>query len=370
MPISLNVNGKKYTDWTDIEVERSLDNFPSQFSFVSTYDNSTIKSFPIKDGDLCEVFLNNDTILIRGYVEIISTSYGAGQHSVSITGRSWLCDLVDSTVNSEINIKLPASIESVVGQILELSGFNIPPLLPIPIEIVSDTDIEDFTENERVVAEVGESIISVIDRYCRKRQLFISDGRDGTLILFRGNQGVISANIQSSGSSLDNVKYATVRRDSTKRYNQYKIHSQQNASTIDPFSSAELDDSVSGVDGIAFDAGVRSQRRLNIMSETSDDATQCQDRATWQANINRARAFSYSPTVQGNFTAGGEVYDINRLMTVIDRSCDINSELLINSVKYKQGLNGTTTDLSFTYRDAYTLTPEQPSDQKSTAFEL
>ena len=369
MPISLNVNGKSYADWTNIEVERSLDNFPAQFSFSSTFDNASVKTFPIKEGDLCEVAIDGEDVII-GYVEVIDGSYNSPSHTVRISGRSILCDLVDSTIDDSINITLPASIESVVGQILELSGFNIPPLQLIPIKIISDTEIPEFTENERVVAEVGESVISVIDKYCRKRQLFITDDREGSLVLFRGFSGKLQAGIQSSGTNLDNVKSATVRRDSTKRFNQYKVHSQQNFSTIDPFSDAEPNESVGGVDGVSFDSGVRAQRRLNIMSETSSDAQDCENRANWQANINRSRAFSYSPVVQGHKTGFGELYDINFLMDVIDTPHDVDSELLINSVKYKQSLDGTTTELGFAYRDAYTVEPSLPEDQKSPAFQL
>lgn len=369
MPISLNVNGKSYSDWTSIEVERSLDNFPAQFSFSSTFDNSNVRKFPIKEGDFCEVSLNGD-IIITGYVEIITGRYNSTSHTVNISGRSVLCDLVDSTIDNDINISLPATIEEVVGQILQLSGFNAPPLLPIKIKVMSESKIDEFTEEERVVAEVGDSVISVIDKYCRKRQLFITDDRDGSLVLFRGFSGKLQAGIQSNGSNLDNVKSASVRRDSTKRFNKYKVHSQQNFSTIDPFSNAEPSESVGGVDGISFDSGIRSQRRLNIMSETSSDAEDCKNRANWQANINRTRSFSYSSVVQGHKTGFDELYDINFLMDVIDKPHDVNSELLINSVKYRQGLEGTTTELGFTYRDAYTVEPDLPEDQKSSSFQL
>ena len=365
MSLTLEVNGLSYGQWTDIKVNRSLDNFPAQFSFTAAFNIAENKSFPIKEGDKCTVFADGKQI-INGFVEVIEGEYSMGSHSINIRGRSRTCDLVDSTVAADINITMPASLKSVINQILQKSGFT-----DIAVNIISEAQPKDFTTADKVVASVGDSVISVIDKYCRKRQLYITDDFNGDLVLFSGSTGKFKAQLQTAGNDLDNIKSARVRRDSSKRFNKYTVHSQQNLTTVDPFSDVSPNDTVGGLDSSAMDIDVRAQRRLNIIAESPSNSDECKQRANWQANINRARAFSYSATVEGHETGYGETYDTNYLVGVLDIVHDVRTDLLINSIDYSFDLqNGSVTDIGMVPRDAYTSEPSQPADQKSEVFTL
>ena len=253
---------------------------------------------------------------------------------------------------------MPASFNSVINQILQKSGFT-----DIAVNIISETPPKDFTAADRIAASVGESVISVIDKYCRKRQLWITDDFNGDLVLFSGNLGRFKAQLQTAGNELDNIKTARVRRDSSKRFNKYTVHSQQNLTAVDPFSDAAPNDTVGGLDRSATDIDIRAQRRLNIIAESPSNSDECKQRANWQANINRARAFSYSATVEGHETGHGETYDTNYLVGVLDIVHDVRTDLLINSIDYSFDLrNGSITDICMVPRDAYTSEPEQPAD--------
>jgi prophage tail gpP-like protein len=74
----------------------------------------------------------------------------------------------------------------------------------------------------------------------------------------------------------------------------------------------------------------------------------CAKRAEWECNIRRARAFEYRCKVYGfrqnlkELISVNPLWEINQLAYVYDAEANIDAELLIKSIKYKQDLSGGT----------------------------
>ena len=85
------------------------------------------------------------------------------------------------------------------------------------------------------------------------------------------------------------------------------------------------------------------------------------NRATWEANIRRARSFEYEATVQGHSrNAQGDIWRVNQLVRVLDQFAGIDAILLIKKVSFESSLNsGNTTKLCMVVKDAYSLQAEQ-----------
>ena len=117
-------------------------------------------------------------------------------------------------------------------------------------------------------------------------------------------------------------------------------------------------DEISNQDGIAFDTEIRKSRTLTIIPDATFSSDNCQDRATWEANVRRARGLAYSAVVPG-FRVGGAntaLWRLNRRYQIVDDYVGKIEPMLCNSITFGFDVEeGRTTSLGFVGKDAYTL---------------
>jgi len=347
--ITLEVNGNRYTGFTDITVFRSIETISGSFDFSATSSDTLV--FPIAAQDACKVYIGNIPV-INGFVESVSVSYDASSHSISISGRDRTCDVIDSTIIGAKNFS-GQSLVKIIQKVLSDNGLST-------ISVINNTgsSITAFNDAESSSSPVSQTIFEFIESYARKRQILITTDGEGNIVLARASTIVSSAVLENIiGGQFNNIKSATVNYDFTKRFYKYVMQSQQSPSSTLSFGDVALEN-VAVQTGSYIDNTIRNTRITEVISETSDLTTNLSQLASWTANLARTRSTEYKAVVQGYFldSSKAEIWKPNLLVKVTDDFCNINATLLIKSVEYKLSVNdGSTTIITLVDADSYTL---------------
>ena len=356
MALTIKVNGENLENFQTAKVSKSIENLCGAFSFTSTAKKDS--SFPIKVGDLVQISADDITVL-TGYVETLRVNYNDNSHSINVTGRDLLCDLIDSSVGKTKEFKGNVSFLNIARKILDDIGLT-------NIQIIDESGgIDSFKDTELTSANVGDGAFEFLEKFARKRQILLTTNGQGNLVLTRaGNSKSETTLYHEVGGQANNIKSANLEITTSNRYNKYSIQSQLNPTNLtDSFNSQDI----SNQSGSASDSLIRNTRFFEMNAEESSDSQTLNERASWESNIRRARSLNYSAKVQGHSFAE-EIWRNNTQIRVKDDFCNINAILLIKSLEYTYDINsGSETALTMTYKDAYTLQAEQ--DQRESARE-
>lgn len=354
--VVLVVNGVPFDNFTSISVSRSIENFCGTFSFDCTAADQI--AFPIRRGSHAVVMVNGERI-VTGWVESISPSISATDHSVSISGRDVTCDLVDSTLAaSSVELNPPVTLESIIRQVLDA--------LELDLEIENRvTDLTPFGSDDLVACEAGQGAFDFIEQHARKKQVLITtDGRGRIVIARAENTDANYLFINRYDGAENNVLDSTAKYDDSQRFNKYVVQSQGNMVGANSAGSANLDDLVNVTSNAAFDDGVRKGRVLHLMAEQSALAGTAYDRAVWEASVRKARSMTYSAKLDGVVDEFDEPFAFNRLAYVRDDACGIDATMFVKSVAFSISMSGSETSFELAEQGAYSLELNQPKAQK------
>jgi prophage tail gpP-like protein len=348
--ISLQVNNIPYTNFVEASLNESLDSISGDFTFRAISAHK--QEFPFSVGDEC-VVLVDDVPKLTGFIDVMSGSYDKESHQVVIQGRSKTEDLIDSFLEEAIDFNGTVTIQSMTETVIAAAGIT-------GMDVIVNETIEPFAEGEIESFAVGESIFDILEKYSRKRQVFITSDGKGNIVYTR-NSGV-KTNVQLINDGVDsNIKRANFSKDFSNRYNKYIVRAQQNPVSL--FATISASDVVSQKSTPAIDTAIRDTRKLVIMSESASDKDKATERAKWEADIRRSRSTTYSATVQGHSHAGG-VWSTNTIVDVNDifvPALSSTGEMLVNSLNFTFNLeSGSETTAELIAKDAYTLQASEP----------
>lgn len=347
--MKLKVNGVEYENFTRANCEVRLDALCRSFSFEAVAPGG--QALPFKGGERCEVIVDGERVL-TGNIEVVSVDYNGQDHTVSVKGRSRSADLLDSTIDTLDdlrfdNLTLKGLIETVVAS------------LGLSLRVIDEATPAAFNPAEDLAApEPGESAFSFIEKYSRKRQVFITDNADGNIVIASNSGRTAAGAVQHIiGATDNNVLTCSFSYDTTGRYNAYKISSGLNPVALNLAGDTDLASLVNQSGGV-FDKEIRRGRQLVIVSETPFSAINCTDRAKWEADIRKARGLAYSATVPGFRVGGssGALWRTNRVYQIVDDFVGKIEPMLCNSVVYSfDAEQGRQTSLGFVSKNAYKL---------------
>ena len=355
MSLKVRVNGQDFTNFIGAAVARSMETAVTALTFTSTADIDNL--FPIKNDDKVEILADGITICV-GFVEDVSVNYDASSHTITIKGRSLLADFVDSTVGEIKEFEGQVNLEDIIRTVLDS-------LTLTNIKIINEAGkIENFSASDITSAETGQNAFDFVELYARKRQVLITTNGDGNLVIARAGEITLPARLKHIvGANDNNILSATLRDNKADLFNRYTANSQLNPVNLKPGSNAKH---ISDQAASRFDTFNRKSRVYEFNAEESSESFTLHDRAGWEANIRRARAKTYTAKVQGH-SAGGVVWEPNRLHRVDDEYTATHAKLLLKSVTYNYDLSGgSTTMLGFTNRFAYTLKVQQTAREANT----
>ena len=369
--LRIEVGGVQYDSFVEGSVEIRLDSLASSFSFDTSSKDA--KPLPFLGGEACEVFADGECVL-TGFIEKVAGSGNPESHVISISGRDKPADIIDSTLDSKApngevfsDLRPPITLKTVIERTIASLGAAPGQAGSAEISVVDEVIPDPFNEAEDLISpEPGDNAFEFIEKWARKRQVFLTSNGDGDVVIARGSETQIDAFlIHRVNSDDNNVISWSVDYDLTTRFNRYKMPSQRNLIALILAGITDFSTIVEqgGGENEVKDEDIRKGRQMIIVPETNSSDSESRKRAEWERNIRKARSRIYSAVVDGYRNQTGELWRVNQLVRVEDVFAGINSVMLVNSVIY--GLTedeGSTTSLSLVNRDAYTLEIAEPSE--------
>ncbi|MFH5924546.1 phage baseplate assembly protein [Roseomonas xinghualingensis] len=328
----LEVDGKRFRSWDNVQVTRGCERMPSTFTLSLT------ERFPgelgqvvIRPGQSCVVRIGRDTVL-TGYVDRYLPVLDARQHSVVVLGRSKSQDLVDC---------------SAVFDTYQLSGVTVRDIAatlarPYGIEVLAPEG--DGPVVPQLNLQFGETTWDVIERLCRFAKFLCYDDPNGNIVL-----RPVSFERHASGVREGvNLKSASAAFTMDERFSEYHIY----PLSVFPLMQANGASDVGTLpppSGQARDDGVpRLRRRILILEHAGQGSLEeaAKRRAEWEQARRVGRSESIRVTVDSWRDSQGRLWEPNRLAPVHVPTCHVHEqEWTIAEVTFSRGESGTTASL-------------------------
>lgn len=334
--VFLFIDNSVYSGWTTLSIKRSLEAAAGSFSLTLTErweENGNFTEgapcWPIYDGDEAVVKIGSD-IVITGYVDDVSISLSATEHSITVSGRDLTEDIVDCSAMNRPGQWLNRTLEQIAS---DLCG---------PFGITVSSDVNTGGPIEEFIIQPGETVYQSLERIAKGKQLLITSTADGKLVFTQSSNNVLPVTLLEG----ENILTCEAGFSSKDRFSSYTVEGQP--------------DSVCGYvacKASATDAAVPRYRPLLVIAEEKANQAYCQSRAVWESLVRAAKAVSVSLSVQGWRTPDGKLWAVNNLINVSAPSIRIDDTLLITDVEFKKDSSGTTTALVLKRQDAYLPDP-------------
>ena len=358
MTITVKVKGVDYTKFISADLTVQLDAMCNSFAIVAS--NTKGQTFPFSLGDKVEMFVDGIKKL-TGKIESFDGSYDDGSYNLNVYGRDNTADLLDSSLGKMDALLAPVSLKAVCEAVISHLG------LSITVSTQTGLIIADYNSAEDLIAPaVGQSAYEFLEYLALKRNVLLSSDAEGNLLLTQ------SASLSSAGrlqqliddpTSENNIVSASFSFDNTERFNKYVCQSQLNLATLNLGGETDLA-SVQEQSSQVLDSEIAAGRQFAFKAERSSSSGQNLDRATWEANMRRARGINYSVEVEDHTisTDSSILWDTNTLVPVLDNLAGIRATMLIKELTYTTELSaGNITSLGLTNKDAFSLALSEPN---------
>jgi prophage tail gpP-like protein len=359
MSFKISVNGKAFTRWKSVKITKSIDNNCGIFNF-SNSASEPLSDYPTREGDSVKILIN-DIPVITGFVDNVSGSCSSLSHEISVSGRDNIQDLIDSSVPDSAKVtEGPVSMATLCKRIISAIGSDIPVSTNISgLKSFSDTDLQ--------AAGTGESCMSYLVSFARKRQVYlVADGNGGLVIYKPDRNNKASSSLFHTVGTKNNILDCTFRRAMETRYNYYVCRSQDNFG-FDPFADYSSGSGCNRVGG-AKDPDIRITRYLEVHAGQSMNDSECKGRAGEECNIRRTAALAYVCTIPGVTQSNGSLWDFGQIVTLQDDYASISGEFLIKSVEFSIDVEGgTLSRLELVLPDAYQGSATQTAKDRRKA---
>jgi len=338
--VRLEVDGKLYGGWKDIEISRSLEQCAGTFE-LSVTDRwpQQEQSRQIPPGRPCRVLVNTAPV-ITGYVDDVEVAYDAVGHTYRATGRDKTADLVDCCPPST-QIK-SAGLVDLARRWAALFGIEV-------VVAVSGNlaKVPNFKSDE------GETCFEMLERLARANAVMLTTDGWGRLVITRAGTAKAAVGLKLGG----NLKKLTMSSSMKERFSVITVKGQSGG-------SASWNGSANAqAKGSATDSRVPRYRPLTLVAEQEEYGS-ATTRARHEVAIRYGKGHKVTATVNGWF-AGSELWRHNTLVDLLGDKGAVLKTLLIVGVTYKlSDADGWIADLTLSPKEAYDLIPEAPKGKK------
>jgi prophage tail gpP-like protein len=340
--VSINIDGIAYTGWEEVSIHSSIERLTSSFEVkLSDTIEGNLKLLSQKR---CTIKIDSDLVL-TGYVEKIDVSIDKDSHTVTVSGRDLLADLIDC---------------SVIGPPYEFRNKNLAQHIetfvkPFGILFRYDKGVFASARKMDVTLSPGDSVFEAIDKARRQEGVLLySDAQGRMLMGYSGKEASVDSLIWGQ-----NIKKANVVYDDSNRFKDYYVRGQNSGgSNFDDFG-VTLD-----VVGHAKDPRILRHRPVMLHSEGEVTQTTAKKRAEWEAIVRSAGSSVVQVIVAGFRQGNGALWKKNTIAPVSIPPLYINSDMLISDVSFSKSSNGTETALTLKRPDAFTPEPVIAIKQK------
>lgn len=329
--VTLEVDGRRYGQWTQVQVTRSIESACASFQLQSfgAAGAAARSAIVVRPQAPCTVKLSGVPV-ITGYVDDVDVSATPDATGVNVTGRSLTCDLVDCHAPDAPRVWSNATVRTIAESCAA----------PYGVGVVLDAPLG--APFSRFRAQPTETQWSIIERAATLRSLLVTDDEFGNLVLTRAG----TARLPETLAAGVNLAAYTVQYKGAERYSSYVCRGQR------ALESATAAATAAHVEGRADDAGSRT-RVLVVQAQGRPDPAAALERARWEMLTRYGRSLSVQVTVPGWARSDGTLWPVNRLVRVQIPRALLDLDLLITSATYQRSVGGTTTTLTLQPPEAF-----------------
>lgn len=331
----LEVDGLAISGWTDVQVTRSIERVVSSFECTLTERYPGAADVVIKPGTPCRVLLGDD-LVVTGYVDRYVPEFDAHSHTVRISGRGKLQDMVDCSASWPGSQFSNQKLSDIAKELLKLHD--------IAVIVQSDTG----PVLPQIIVNVGDSVFDVLEPIARYRALLMYEDTGGDLIFSK----VGTARAASGFKEGDNVESAGIAYSMDQRYSLYSAYRTKFAAFKDTGQEANLIADIQ-------DPGVPRYRPKFFVAETNDGGFDvAKRRAVWEALRRAARSAAVHMVVDSWRDNAGNLWQPNTLAPIELPTLKLKkAEWLISEVTYHRNAGGTHALLTLMHPDAFAPEP-------------
>lgn len=371
--VTLEVDGAPYDAWTMVTIERDLGEIAGSFDLDLDDLGRTSAALPagLHGGGVpfakfqaVRLYLDGELVLV-GWIDKVGPSIGAGTVGCRVTGRDKVGQLVDCAA---------APFGPVEYRKIKLEALAAKLCEPFGITVRAEVDTGDPIA--KVSIDTGETVMSVLEKYQRKRAvLFVSDGIGGLVITRSGNgraagRIVCPGNVVSSQGEFDGrhqfspvVVKGQAEHGAGKRGKTAALDREALPLDAAPTPAADADASTgvesraTSIMGVAWDDTVPIWRPAVKTPRAKGSLKDADTEARWWVSTARGKAESIGYTLP-DWRADGTLWRPNEMAAIADAYQQVEKDLLVAGVRYTYGSEGTRVELRVCGREAYELLAE------------
>lgn len=342
LDLELVVAGRRLRGWRTVSLRRSLEEFCDSFSleYVDRWLPEGA-SMLVRPGQRCQLYVAGKRLL-DGYVDQSEVSYSRGEHALSASGRSVVCDLVDCSAMRQGGPWIKRSVLDIAADLCS----------PFGILILDATNGGLGDPIDRFALEVGETVFEAISRLAKMRGVLPIAVEDA-LAFVRSTGTDRTQTVLRYGSNLLSGRRESDFRD---RFSEY-VFLAQTSNVGDVYSE---DRGTTWTRRITDD-GVGRYRPSRLVCEVAAAKGDMVKRGVWERNTRRGRSERLAYTVQGWLTAEGTPWAHNTRVVVDDPALDAYGEWLIVSATLTRDESGSRTELELLAPEAYDVEVATPT---------
>ena len=217
----LKVGEAYYSGWKSLRATRSIEQMSGQFevSLAERWSDSA-DPLPIRPGMACQLLLDKQPV-ISGWIDDVTPSHDANNHSISICGRDKTADLVDCSAIHKTGQWKRVTIAQIARDLLK----------PFGIDLVMQADAGKAFPSYDI--QPGETVFECLDRAARLRALLLTSNAEGALVITRASDTLIPVVLEEG----KNIKAAAGQFSWKERFSQYILRGQDSGND-DSYSEA------------------------------------------------------------------------------------------------------------------------------------
>jgi len=368
--ITLLIEGVLYDQWLSAEVSRDLKDFSGSFNFTFRDRYRSAKAlryasqgahYKLRPGPAVEILINGQPVL-KGSIENVDVDIGDRQASVTISGRDKTGDLIDCAAMTDgpaefRNVKLEEAAKRIAA----------------PYGLTVRTEIDTGDPFQRYSLDLAETGFSAIEKGARSRHaLILSDGVGG-IVITRTGKSRAPADLSLPGNVLTSraaFSHKDRHSETIVRGQGEKAGKARGSASLDvtaeplaPVDRTDGDGSATEKErkgtvatGRSRDSEITRHRPVVHLARSKADNVSAADEADWRMRTARAESEEVTHTVKG-FDVDGKLWQINQMAMVSDAFLDIERDMLISKVAYREDDGGRISELTIISPEAFDKGP-------------
>lgn len=348
--VELKVDGKIFSGWTSVTVNRSIETMAGYFDLGVNVQTSTDLS-SLAPGKPFTLSIDGQTV-ITGYTDGRRRQMGADSMKITIAGRDKTADLIDCAAIYKGGQWKKRTLEQIARDLCQ----------PYDVAVRWElTDAESAAPFTSFTLDHSETVYEALGRAARARGVLITSNAAGDLVFTRADESHSDRLVL--GENLLSVDFDEDYRD---RFSEYTVkgHGRSNGKVGDTVDAR----TIASQKGTATDSEITRYRPMIILADSKIDAQSATARALREQRRRLAKSVTFEAQLDGWTRSNGQIWMPNILAEIDAAKFAIQTgPLLVSKVVLTlDDREGVKTTLTLAPRDGFLVPVEKDRKGKSS----